>query len=152
MAPTLSIKLSTNSQGAVMGLKVMELPGTFTYTFSQAHIVCFTNQTAELNGTLSYDASRDVLTYMPAAPIHPLAKGPVFLLRDTNQWRNAYLGSILGAKNEAEVTARLLLGTTNRGVDWSKVAFPPNRALAGGVANSRQSVGSETNRAAGAGR
>jgi hypothetical protein len=149
MSPSLSVKLSTNSQGAVMGLKVMELPGTFTYTLSQGHII-FTNRTAELNGTLSYDALRDVLTYLPAAPVHPLAKGPVFLLRDSNQWRNVYLGSILGATSEAEVTATLLRGTRNRGVDWNKIAFPQNRAQPNGAANRSQPIRSATNSTSGA--
>jgi hypothetical protein len=155
MSPPLSIKLSTNFQGAVMGLKVMELPGTFTYALSQAHIIYFTNQTAELKGTLSYDAQRDVLTYLPAAPVHPLAQGPVFLLRDTNQWRSVFLGSILGATNKAEVTARLLSGKTNRGVDWSKITSPHNTAQPDGAANRGQPRQSETNResmAAGPGR
>jgi hypothetical protein len=146
MSPSLSIKLSTNSQGAVMGLKAMELPGTFTYTLSEAHIICFTNQTAELRGKLTYDAQRDVLTYLPAAPVHPLAQGPVYLLRDTNQWRNAQLGSILGATNEAEITARLFPGMTNRGIDWSKGASAQNGAEPNGAANGSQPIRSETNR------
>jgi hypothetical protein len=145
MSPTLYIKLGTNSQGAVMGLKVMELPGTFTYTLSQSHIIHFTNQTAELKGTLSYDAQRDVLTYLPAAPIHPLAQGPVVLLRNTNEWPNVHLSSILGATNVAEVTARLFPGTTNSGLDWSKITSPQNRAQPNGPANGSQPIRSETN-------
>jgi hypothetical protein len=149
MSPLLSIKLSTNSQGAVMGLKRMEVPGTFTYTLSQAHIIYFTNQTAELTGTLSYDAERDVLIFLPTVRAN-LAQGPLFLFRDTNQWRNVCLGSILGATNEAEVTAILFPETTNKGIDWSKITSPQNGTQPNNAANGSGPFRSGTNTTSGA--
>jgi hypothetical protein len=101
-----------------MGLHVMEVPGTFNYALAQDQYICFTNQTASLNGTLSYNPHDDIVTY------HPTRERAVLLRRDTTKWRNDELSSILGATNEAEITTRMLKGMTNRaGMDWSGV-FP----------------------------
>src|ERR1035437_4243138 len=106
----LSVKLNTNGEGAVMVVGLVGIPGAFTYSLSKDQIICFTNGTPPLTGTLRYDALADMLVYQQKPTVASALRqhhGPVLLLRDTNEVRNAVLGCILGATNHAEVMSRM---------------------------------------------
>jgi hypothetical protein len=149
----LSIKLNTNGQGAVMSVGLVGIPGTFTYSLSQGRIICFTNDSPQLTGSLRYDARADMLIYQESPRVAASLRehhGPVHLLRDTNEVRDVVLGSVIGATNYTEVMSRLgaVFGTlTNRlGVVLDRPAAPMhNRAQPDGAANGSQPIRSETN-------
>ena len=99
--PSLSIKLLTNGQGSVLfqGWK-LGFPGTFSYTRHLDEIVYTTNGSPCFLGTLRYKASADAIIYLENASVaasRPQRRGPMVLLRETNEFQKAILGSFIGA-------------------------------------------------------
>jgi hypothetical protein len=149
----LSIRLTTNGYGAFYGAgPSMGIPGTFTYTLLQSRISYLTNDTPSLTGILRYDTSADVLIYQESAKVAEAlreSRGPVLLLRDTNELHNAMLGSMIGATNYHDLMTRLggFIDTlTNNVQAASERSDMLKRAQQGGAANGSRAIRSETNR------
>jgi hypothetical protein len=148
---TLSIKLTTNGDGVFLGDDHVAIPGTFTYTIVEERIVYVSNDTASLTGTLRYDASSGALIYQESAKVAKQvreSRGPVVLLRDTNELGNAMLSSMVGATNSIDVMKRLggFLATLTNGVKSTseRTAVLKGR-LTGTEANGSQPAQLETN-------
>ena len=149
----MSIKLTTNGYGVVLTLDHnVVIPGTFTYTLSRDRITFLTNDSPWLTGTLRYDTSANVLVYQESAKVAVALRrtqGPVLLLRDTNEVRNAMLGSMVGATNYHDVMTRLgrFIGTLTNDVGAiQEKSAAQKKAQQNGAANRSQPIRSETNR------
>ncbi len=142
----ISIKLNTNGQGAVRiaGNKLGFL-GTFTYTLSEDQVMCFTNGSPHLTGTLHYDAATDSMRYYENADVAAALKikqGPVLLTRDTNRLHNAMLGAVIGATNFVDVMTRSIRFSNTNNVETLERL---KKAQPNGAANGSQPISSATN-------
>ena len=107
----LSIKLTTNGQGALLSRSAVGITGTFTYTRSVDRLVLFTNDTPRLTGVLRYEAAADMLVYQESASVAKAlhrSQAPVLLIRDTNEMNKAELDCMIGATNYHELMTRLV--------------------------------------------